>query len=238
MSLRILAVDCGNTRLKWGLHADGAWQETGAALLGALEALAARWSELPAPDKIVVSNVAGDAMRIRLQQLLAHWPVESQWVEAQPAACGVINRYAEPKQLGSDRWAALIGARALHTGACLVVTAGTATTADMLLADGSFTGGLIYPGLDLMKRSLSQNTARLPLARGRYDDEPRNTDDAIETGCLLAQAAPLDRLFSRLGTGAVCVLSGGAAPAIAPHLRIPVRLVDNLILEGLLRLTA
>jgi type III pantothenate kinase len=87
-----------------------------------------------------------------------------------------------------------------------------------------------------MKRSLARNTAGLPLARGRFSDEPRKTADAIETGCLLAQAGAIERAFATLEHGAACLLAGGAARRIAPHLSIPVRLVDHLVLEGLVRI--
>jgi len=158
------------------------------------------------------------------------------WVKAKRHECGVTNGYGRPDQLGPDRWAALIGAWSILRGPCLVVTAGTATTVDVLRGDGRFVGGVILPGLDLMKRSLARNTAELPLARGRFSAEPRNTADAIETGCLLAQAGAIERAFATMEHGAACVLAGGAAPRIARHLSIPVRLVDNLVLEGLVRI--
>jgi type III pantothenate kinase len=72
--------------------------------------------------------------------------------------------------------------------------------------------------------------------RGRFSDVPRNTADAIESGCLLAQAGAIERAFAAMEPGATCVLAGGAAGRIAPHLSIPVRLVDNLVLEGLVRI--
>jgi len=87
-----------------------------------------------------------------------------------------------------------------------------------------------------MKSSLARKTAGLPLARGRFSAEPRNTADAIETGCLLAQAGAIERAFAAMEHGAACVLAGGAASRIAQHLSIPVRLVDNLVLEGLVRI--
>ena len=121
-------------------------------------------------------------------------------------------------------------------GPCLVVAAGTATTADILRSDGTFAGGVILPGFDLMKRSLAHNTAGLPLAKGRFSNPPRSTADAIETGCLLAQAGAVERAFAATDPGAVCLLAGGAAERIAPHLSIPVRLVDNLVLEGLVQI--
>jgi len=233
----ILAVDCGNSRLKWGLHENGGWRKTGAVPLSEMSRLEKSWRRLVPADKVVVANVAGRSVRNRLETLFARRSMVPAWVKAKRHECGVTNGYGRPDQLGPDRWAALIGAWSILRGPCLVVTAGTATTVDVLRGDGRFVGGVILPGLDLMKRSLTRGTAELPFARGRFSAEPRNTADAIETGCLLAQAGAIERAFATMEPGAACVLAGGAARRIARHLNIPVRLVDNLVLEGLVRIS-
>jgi type III pantothenate kinase len=232
----ILAVDCGNSRLKWGLHENGGWRKTGSVPVSEIGRLERKWKRLVPADKVVVANVAGRSVRKRLETLFARRSMAPAWVKAKRRECGVTNGYGRPDQLGPDRWAALIGAWSILRGPCLVVTAGTATTVDVLRADGRFVGGVIIPGLDLMKRSLALSTAELPLARGRFSAEARNTADAIETGCLLAQAGAIERAFATMEHGAACVLAGGAARRIARHLSISVRLVDNLVLEGLVRI--
>ena len=232
----ILAVDCGNSRLKWGLHDADGWIKTGAVPLSGLANLESAWKKVPRGSRIVVANVAGPAVRKRLEAVFSRRAAIPTWVEAKRHECGVTNGYAKPAQLGADRWAALIGAWSMLRGPCLVVAAGTATTADVLRGDGTFSGGAILPGLDLMKQSLARNTAGLPLAKGRFSNPPRNTADAVETGCLLAQAGAIERVFAVAEPGATCVLTGGAATLIAPHLSIPARLVDNLVLEGMVRI--
>jgi type III pantothenate kinase len=232
----ILAVDCGNSRLKWGLHDNGSWRRTGTVPVSGLARLEKSWKRLAPADKVVVANVAGPSARKRLETIFARRSMVPAWVKAKRHECGVTNGYGQAGQLGPDRWAALIGAWAILRGPCLVVTAGTATTVDFLRGDGRFVGGAILPGLELMKRSLARDTAGLRLARGRFSAEPRNTADAIETGCLLAQAGAIERAFATMEHGAACVLAGGAARRIARHLSIPVRLVDNLVLEGLVRI--
>lgn len=231
----ILAVDCGNSRLKWGLHDQSGWLKTGTVPLSALAKLKGTWKRIPPADRIIVANVAGRSARRRLEDAFFRRGTVV-WVAAKRRACGVTNGYGRPEQLGADRWAALIGAWSMFGAACLVVGAGTATTADVLRGDGTFAGGVILPGLELMKRSLARDTAGLPLARGRYSDLPRKTADAIESGCLLAQVGAIERAFAAMEPGATCILAGGAAGRIAPHLSIPVRLVDNLVLEGLVRI--
>ena len=131
----------------------------------------------------------------------------------------------------------MIGARANTSGAFLVVCAGTATTVDWIDAAGNFRGGLILPGVRLMCRALARNTAQLPDAEGEYRDEPRNTMDAIISGCLYAQAGAIERMFARASAeGAVlCLMTGGAAYRIVPCLGIPWRMEEALVLDGLLR---
>ena len=232
----ILAVDCGNSRLKWGLHDRSGWVRSGTVPISGLAKLKGMWKKIPPADRIVVANVAGQSVRRKLSGILARRGAAPIWVSAKRHECGVTNGYGKPAQLGADRWAALIGAWSVVHGPCLVVAAGTATTVDVLKGDGTFAGGMILPGFELMKRSLAQSTAGLPLARGRFSGAPRNTADSIESGCLLAQTGAIEAVFATMEPGAVCVLAGGAAPRIAPHLSIPVRLVDNLVLEGLVRI--
>jgi len=192
------------------------------------------------PQRIVACNVAGERVGAEVEALAAHLGVPLSWVRAQARQAGVVNCYENPAQLGADRWAALIGARALHGAACLVVNAGTATTIDVLDADGVFHGGLILPGLALMRSALSGNTAGLPYARGEFSALPRSTDAAIVSGALHATLGAIERMFRHVAAapGALCLLSGGAAGDIAGQATLPLRHIDNLVLEGLARLGA
>lgn len=233
----ILAIDAGNTRVKWGWHDGTRW----CALYDTpLAALAARADNPLAdggrrPTRIVVSNVAGPGTGERLRQWTSAWPVEAIWLRAERQRWGVTNLYDRPEQLGADRWAALVAARALQSGDCLVICAGTATTVDLLNAGGSFLGGVILPGIALMKAALHANTGGLPLGEGSTREHPRNTLDAIHTGCLEAQAGAIERLRRRLPGDATCLVSGGAGRELIPALPFAARYVENLVLEGLLR---
>lgn len=227
----ILCIDAGNTRLKWGLREAGKWLAQDAVDYPALDTLAAR---LPAPPtRVVACNVAGAEVAARIAALAAPWGLDVDWLRSSAAACDVRSGYDFPERLGADRWAALIGSRALHPGPALVVMAGTATTVDVLDDTGLFRGGLILPGLDLMRGALARNTAGLPFANGRYRELPTNTDDAIVSGTLHATLGAIARIRATLGEEALCLLSGGAAPALMPHLAAPCRHVKHLALEGL-----
>ena len=229
----ILCLDAGNTRLKFGLRAGGEWRVQGALDYVAFDSLT---RELPAPPtRIVACNVAGEPARQHIEALAARIRVPLAWLQSSAVACGISNGYDKPQQLGADRWAALIGARALHDGPCIVVMAGTATTIDALDAQGRFRGGLILSGLSLMRSALAQNTAGLPHAKGRYRTLASNTDDAIVSGALHATLGAIERIRATQEAGATCLLSGGAAVELVPHLSRPYRVVDNLVLEGLAR---
>lgn len=229
----ILCLDAGNTRLKWGLREGRAWRGQGVLALDDHDGIAAL---LPAvSENILACNVAGEAVAQRIADIAAAYGVPLEWFRSSAVCCGVTNGYDNPAQLGADRWAALVGARGLHAGNALVVMTGTATTIDVLDADGKFRGGLILPGLELMQRSLAHNTAGLPEAHGVYRPIPTNTDDAIASGTLQATLGAIERMCRPMSADFLCLLSGGAADALVPHLKLPLRRVDNLVLEGLAR---
>lgn len=229
----ILCIDCGNTRLKWGLHAKGTWQASSHLALDEIHRLGETLGVRPV--RTLACNVAGPAIRQSVEQTLGA-PVE--WIRARKSQCGVVSRYDDPEQLGADRWAALIGARSLHKGPCLVICSGTATTIDVLDSSGIFEGGLILPGLDLMHAALARRTAQLEPDVGSSVDLPRNTRDAITSGTIHATLGAVDRMFRRYAgrDDALCLLSGGAAPRLEPDLKLPYRRIDTLVLEGLARI--
>jgi type III pantothenate kinase len=256
----LLLIDAGNTRIKWALAAadpgtaPGNWLACGAVAHADAAQLPGLWQAALARRKsesslnrrkaessilrAIVANVAGSAVRERLQQALPAGlaPSGVTWFASLPALAGIRNGYRDPAQLGCDRFAAAIGARALVPDrALIVVNCGTATTIDAVTADGVLLGGMILPGLALMAGSLARNTAQLPqikpdagLAPGFAD----NTGDAILSGCLAAQAGAIERACALHG-GGECIVSGGAASLIAPSLSVAHRIVDNLVLIGL-----
>jgi len=233
----MLLVDAGNTRVKWALAdanaAPGEWRSHGAVLHAQLDEAAAEWM-VAGVTRALVSNVAGPQLAARLAALLPAG-IEVEWFASTFERAGLRNGYREPGRLGCDRFAAAIGARALASGQDLIVaTCGTATTVDAVAADGLFVGGMILPGLALMASSLATNTAQLPqVAPGAlpalFGD---NTNDAILSGVLSAQAGAIERAVAGHRATA-CIVSGGAAPHIAPALKIAHHLVDNIVLVGL-----
>lgn len=247
----LIAIDAGNTRLKFGVRASGDpirgdWLQVGALETQDADAIARTFSALAAsgingssaPTQAIVSNVAGENVAARIAQALSVWSALSvsssrvRWVRSPAQQLGVTNGYAEPARLGTDRWCALVAAWHRRRAATIVVNCGTATTVDYLDARGRFVGGMIVPGYALMKRALAGNTAALPLADGGFQAQPRTTIDAIETGCLDAQAGAIERFAARAGCD-FAVVTGGAASAVGPRLALVHEQFEHLTLEGL-----
>jgi type III pantothenate kinase len=151
--------------------------------------------------------------------------------------------------LGADRWAALIGARALSNTNTLVINTGTATTIDLLGGNGLHYGGWILPGLKLMQESLENNTAHLPLAvRPSAPGAPMgfgiNTNEAITGGCDAAQIGAILRavfLAKEMNHPVERIwLDGGNAKILANEIKqcpelttLPLEPIEGLVLRGL-----
>jgi type III pantothenate kinase len=237
----ILAIDAGNTRTKWGVFDDqGLLVEQGVADNLDPNALGEQFKTLQGLRRVVVSNVAGEAVAKRIARVLAGLNLSALWVKPQATACGVSNGYQVPETLGSDRWAALIAAWNTYHAPCVVVNAGTAMTVDALTGQGEFLGGLILPSLGLMRVSLATGTAKVAPAAGNWRDFPNSTADAVQTGTLAAMAGAVrhmvELLEMREARAPVCVLSGGDAEALAPALAMPTIQNPHLVLHGLLLL--
>jgi type III pantothenate kinase len=233
-----LLVDAGNSRIKWGVHNGTDWCAQGAVLhedIGLLKQAWARWPIVSAHASVV----ARPEIRVQLEGAS---PCAVHWVEAQLQGFGIRNHYREPRQMGADRWLAVLAARRLSLEPLLVVCAGTALTIESLSADGDYLGGVILPGWRVMLDSLAQNTARLDLPAGVYTEFPHCTEDALATGVLDALAGAVERSRCRLAAysanvSPLVLITGGDARQIAPLLASPVQIVDNLVLMGLLEVS-
>lgn len=234
----MLAIDAGNTRIKWGVHDGRGWVATGAVATADSARIGDAWSTLPRIDGAIASNVAGPDVARNLAAACDARGAALRVITSQVEQLGVVNGYKEPAQLGSDRWAALVAAHAALAGHKLVVNAGTALTIDALTGDGRFLGGLIVPGPALMRRSLDRGTAGLRLTEGTVREFPESTPDAITSGAVQASVGAIERVAKSMAAQGCppgrIILSGGAAADIEGSLPLPFTLHQNLVLEGLL----
>lgn len=248
--MSFLAIDVGNTRLKWAQYAapqpGSPLLAHGAVFLEAIDRLAETdWAALAPPSSMLGSIVAGEGVKRRVEAQLELWEMEPRWVVSTEHAAGVTNGYDHPNRLGVDRWVALIAAwhRVKALGVkrpVVVVMVGTAVTVDALDDTGRFLGGLILPGFGLMLRALEMGTAGLRAPTGQVVDFPTNTSDALMSGgadAIIGAIRTMHRkLAVRTGLEPMLLLSGGAAVKITHLLDLPFDAVDMLIFEGLLEL--
>jgi len=251
-AMTFLALDVGNTRLKWAVfdrpHPDATLLTQGAEFLENIETLSeGPWAQLSPPDRMLGCIVAGDAVKRRVQEQMELWDVSPIWVVSSAQEAGLVNGYDHPTRLGSDRWVAMIGARQrmLRRGLCkplVVVMVGTAVTVEAIDAEGRFLGGLILPGHGIMLRALESGTAGLHVPTGEVREFPTNTSDALTSGGTYAIAGACERMVQHLrahtGEEPLCVMTGGAGWKMAPSMSVEIELVESLIFDGLLTIAA
>ncbi|SNX27784.1 type III pantothenate kinase [Polynucleobacter meluiroseus] len=265
MSLYLL-FDVGNTRLKWAAvestqnpsdRQKKLWAYSGSISTKSLQSLELREElsdyiakTVPKPDAIAYCCVAGAEVMTNLRTLFPQWQ-DLLWRQftGDSTFKGVRTLYQDPTKLGADRWAAILGARALSANNTLVVSAGTATTIDMLGGNGLHYGGWILPGLSMMQESLPTNTAQLPQATrsNTYSQALGfgvNTNDAMIGGCDAAQLGailratqlskelnhPIERIW--LDGGNAKILAAEIAKLPQP-LALSTESIEGLVLRGL-----
>ena len=248
-----LAVDSGNTRLKWALcDEDGRIAESGAIPAGRISVL----RKIAARAKVCrVANVGGAAREEKLRAVLSACP-DFAFIRGEKSAGGVVNHYRPPESLGVDRWLSMLAVFALRGGSggsdgsggsggkfgkgWVIVSAGTATTIDGLTADGEFVGGFILPGLSSFPLALAKSTAlsRKALldsesASGIASHPPRATSEAVGYGALCATAGAALEYRRRFLRGAKFILTGGDANRLSGWLPKS-RVIPDLVLRGLI----
>lgn len=251
--MTFLAIDVGNTRLKWALYPEAAPHSIplaqGVEFLENIGRLAEMsWRTLPEPQKMLGCIVAGDAVRRLVEEQMEIWDVRPRWAVASDEEAGIRNGYDHPSRLGPDRWVAMVGAwhRMLAKGPArplIVVMVGTAVTVEAIDPEGRFLGGLIIPGHGIMLRALENGTAGLHVPTGEVRLFPTNTSDALTSGGTYAIAGAVQRMVDHLrehcgGAEPMVIMSGGAGWKMAPSMLAPLELTDTLIFDGLLEMAS
>ena len=161
-----LLIDAGNSYLKWNIAS-----KTHKQLVGTTHSVDwqsghlikeafNQWQERGDISQVIMSSVVDEDRNSQIFQWVnTHSPIELKLVQPARTTLGVTSAYQNPAQMGVDRWVALIACADLFPKEnCIVVDCGTAITVDTLLANGTHKGGVIFPGLQLMKNSLLRNT--------------------------------------------------------------------------------
>ena len=242
----VLTMDVGNTSTRFGLfdcagigaqaQPLGTWEVTTPARLTADEArmqLAQVLSVLAADAFGAGAGATGAGGALQPVSAVLSCvvpPLTDAWTQALAATCarrpyvvgpgvktGLSMRYDDPAEVGPDRIADAVAARARYGAPCVVVDLGTTTNIEVIDAQGAFAGGVIAPGLALGARSLSEAAARLPVVDLRAPQHVigRNTRDAMRSGVVLGEVARIDGMLSMvLAELAGNEAKGGAGPAV------------------------
>jgi type III pantothenate kinase len=260
----LLAIDVGNTNTKFAVFDGDAWRgqwrastdsaRTADEYAGWLaQMMAFRDLGFPQISACIISTVVPQALfHLRnLSRRYAH--AEPLVVGEESVKLGIPLRIDNPREAGADRLVNAVGAHAIYGGPAVVIDSGTATTFDVIAADGGLEGVIIAPGINLSLQALHTAAARLPRVEIRRppslpgSDIPqalgRNTIHAMQSGVYLGYVELIDGLVRRLkseleptlgvmkviATGGVASLFEGACQTIDVY-------DDNLTTRGLLRL--
>lgn len=241
----MLLLDVGNTAIKWGVWRDGVITDTGHFRhrdAGDIRVLAEEaWKQLPVPKTMVVANVAGPAVAKDITSWAGTlWNITPQYIEVTSAAAGVCNAYANPRDLGVDRWAAMIAAHHDCRGVVCVVDCGSAITIDVLGPDGMHQGGMIAPGISTMRDSLVESASGIRMPQIDMAQPvtllARSTAEAVNNGVVYMAGAMIDRVVADVAAqqdgGIEVVMTGGDADRVLPLLGWNPRLDPDLVLKG------
>ena len=235
----ILAIDSGNSFVKWGLFNHGCCLKLGKIQYDNIQNIKYYFKDLQAPESIIISHVARAATKNQICEQISRWPVKPHWIRSRAFQCGVFNSYSNPTQLGCDRWASLIAAWEMQRQACLVINIGTAVTIDALSESGEFLGGIILPGFHLMLNSLQRDTQLFNASMSTYEEFPNSTNSAIQSGMIHAVIGAIERMYNLLSMKInhpvkASIISGGGVSLLSPFIKIPIKTIDNLVLKGLI----
>jgi len=234
-----LYVDIGNSRIKLA-HGHDPVVAYYLASMQLAEIIADYSHDRPAPRQIIVANVAGEQVANEFNNACRQvWGKSPDYIRVAREFRGVTNGYSDYKQLGVDRWLAIIAAWFKYKTHLCVIDCGSAVTLDIVTASGQHVGGYIIPGPYLMQQALATNTSQLPvpgdstatLAPGR------TTAECIQNGTTLAVASFIENrlrsMTAKTGIKYECILTGGGAGAIIELIDLDIRHEPLLVVEGI-----
>ncbi|EEF80453.1 type III pantothenate kinase [Methylophaga thiooxydans] len=238
-----LLVDIGNSRIKWasiddnGLNEGQSFQRGKTSIKAALNKA---WKTLSDIDAVYVANVGGEKLATQLTEWTEkQWQITPVYIHTEKKRFGVTNAYDEPSKLGIDRWLSLIAARQHARQAQCVIDCGTAMTIDIVTKTGQHQGGMILPGLSLMRSALATSTHALTeeTDEKEFKTLATNTYSAIQAGTLYSVTATLERIINDLQESfdnkIRFIITGGDAESLLPLLPDNINHYPDIVLKGL-----
>lgn len=239
----ILEIDVGNTWAKWRLLDGSQLLRRGRAATA--EFPEAELGNLQGVRSVRLASVSSPANTVAIAAALsAMFAVDVKIAETVAYQAGLTNAYADPAQMGVDRWLAMLAAFNTAKRGCLVVSCGTAVTIDSIRDDGVHEGGYILPGLMMMRSALLARTGRIQFKPGDFAVSRvlgNSTARAVEHGAVHAVLSAIERACKdHVGRRGACSLfiTGGDASSLITQLDLPAssvscHYVEDLVLNGL-----
>ncbi|KCZ94362.1 type III pantothenate kinase [Hyphomonas johnsonii] len=249
----LLAIDVGNTNTVFGVH-DGTrwinqWRSATDARKTADDHAAWLWRladmhgmDLNRINGCVISTVVPQAVFNFRNLARRYLNVEPMFIGDPALKTGVEIRIRRPEQVGADRIVSALGAHKTYPGNLIVIDSGTATTFDVVAADGAFEGGIISPGINLSVSALHDAAAQLPRIAIQRPAQVigQDTISAMQSGVFWGYIDLIDGLVRRIkseygkplevvATGGVASLFEGASETI-DHYDV------DILIKGLLEI--
>jgi len=248
----LLAIEQGNTNTLFAVHDGEDWiaqWRTATEANRTADEYAVWLSQLLHMHGLAFSDLQGCIISSVVPQSIFNLRnLSRRYMNAEPlvigenAKLGIEVRIAKPSEAGADRLVNAIGAHLVYPGDLLLIDSGTATTFDIVAADGAFEGGLIAPGINLSLQALHEAAAKLPRIAIQKPERVigKDTVAAMQSGVFWGYVALIEGLVSRIkaewgapmtvvGTGGVASLFEGATTAID-------RFDPDLTIRGLLEI--
>ena len=256
----LLAIDIGNTQTVIGMYetsreADGSDSARGLSHMWRLstsktDTVDELWLKvipLLASEGVATDGIDGSIVASVVPSLTRSWKgMLTRALGTEPVICSANaagelfeTAYENPSEIGADRVADAVAARALYGAPVVVVDFGTATNLEVINEEGQFVGGIIAPGLETSAAALFSHATKLPTIELTDPGSAigRNTVHAMQAGIVYGEADRVDgfvrRVFAELGYEAPVVATGGLATTMAPLCSTVTAVNPELTLEGL-----
>ncbi|MBT8338711.1 MAG: type III pantothenate kinase [Desulfatitalea sp.] len=190
-------------------------------------------------EKVVISCVMPPMVTILDSFSRKYMGRAPHWIDAKSYPAMPI-LYHNPNEVGADRIVNAVGAYARYRTALIVIDFGTATTFDVISAQGQYLGGAISPGIGISAEALFARASKLP--RVEIFQPPsrvvgKDTIGSIQSGIIFGYAGLVDgmvqRIQAEMNTQCKVIATGGLASLIQ-HAASSIEAVEpNLTLEGL-----
>lgn len=241
--MTVLLIDIGNSCVKWACLEASTLTSSDRFVrskTGIKASLNKAFKHLDSIESVLVSNVAGEKIAKQLTEWTEQqWQITPKFIRSEQKRFGITNGYCTPEQLGVDRWLNLLAMSQGRPQARCIIDCGTAITIDIINASGEHQGGLILPGLKLMREALAAGTDGLTEAEQdtNYSLLATNTFSAIQAGTLYSISASLQQIIADMRQNFKDIsftVTGGDGETIMSVLSDKSILYDSdLVLKGL-----